>query len=82
MLYPLCPSCGSLLSNIQLPYERDMLALCEKYNIDHEAMSRGIVDNDKFNKEKQNIVNKYTDKHRYCCKMRLTNYVKVVELVN
>lgn len=81
MLPPVCYSCGMLLSNIQLPYQRDLKKLCEKYGIDHELMSRGIVDNDKFNAEKTAIVNKYTDPERYCCKMRLTNFSDIVNIV-
>ena len=53
MLYPICPSCGALLSNIQLPYQRDMKKLCEQYDIDYEVMSRGIVNDSEFNKEKE-----------------------------
>ncbi|VBB17966.1 hypothetical protein YASMINEVIRUS_429 [Yasminevirus sp. GU-2018] len=81
MLYPVCPSCGALLSNIQLPYQRDIRALCEKYNIDIEVMSRGIVQNDEFNAEKEKIMRKYVDQHRYCCSMRLSNFSELVKIV-
>ena len=81
MLFPICPSCGAILSNIQLHYQQDIRDLCDKYNIDHEMMSRGIVDNDKFNAAKEKIVNKYTDPDRYCCKMRLTNFSDIVRVV-
>jgi DNA-directed RNA polymerase subunit N (RpoN/RPB10) len=80
MLYPLCPTCGTMLSNIQLPYQRDLKKICEKYNIDHEVASRGVVDDEKFNDEKEKIVNKYIDKDRYCCKMRLINFSDIVRL--
>lgn len=82
MLYPRCPTCGALLSNIQLPYQRDIHELCEKYNIDLELMSRGIINNDEFNREKEKIMNKYTDKHRYCCRMRLANFSDLVRIVS
>jgi DNA-directed RNA polymerase subunit N (RpoN/RPB10) len=81
MLYPICPTCGNLLSNIQLPYQRDVKELCEKYNIDHESMSRGIPDEEEFNNEKSEIVGKYIDEHRYCCKMRLMNFSDLVRIV-
>ena len=81
MLYPICPTCGALLSNIQLPYQRDIKALCEKYNIDIELLSRGIINNDEFNDDKIRIIDKYTDQHRYCCKMRLTNFSDLVRIV-
>ena len=81
MLYPICPTCGALLSNIQIPYQRDLKALCERYNIDIELLSRGIINNDEFNDDKIRIIDKYTDYHRYCCKMRLTNFSDLVRIV-
>jgi DNA-directed RNA polymerase subunit N (RpoN/RPB10) len=81
MLCPVCYTCGNLLSNIQLAYQRDIKNLCEKYNVDLEIMSRGIVYNDAFNAEKVKIVEKYTEPHRYCCKMRLTNFSDIVRIV-
>jgi len=81
MLYPVCPTCGNILSNLQIPYQNDLRRLCEKYNIDIELMSRGIVNNDEFNKEKEKILDKYTYKDKYCCKMRLTNFSDLVRLV-
>jgi len=81
MLYPICPTCGALLSNIQLPYQRDIKELCERYNVDLELMSRGIVNDEKFNGEKERIINKYTDIDRYCCRMRLLNFSEIVKIV-
>lgn len=81
MLYPVCPSCGSLLANIQLPYQRDIKKLCEKYNIDIELISRGVNNNKEFNREKEKIIEKYTDQHNYCCKMRLSNFSDLVRIV-
>ena len=81
MLYPLCPTCGALLSNIQLPYQRDIIKLCEKYNVDLELMSRGIVNDKNFNDEKKIIIDKYTDEDRYCCRMRLLNFSELVKIV-
>lgn len=82
MSYPVCPTCGALLSNIALPYQRDIKELCERYNVDIELMSRGIVYNDKFNEEKKKIVDKYTDPDRYCCRMRLQNASDLVRIVH
>lgn len=83
MLYPICPTCGTLLANIQLPYQRDMEELCNKYNVSQETMSKGeITKNPDFIKEKENIVNKYVDKDKICCRMRLTNFSDLVRLIN
>lgn len=80
--YAICPTCAQLFSNKILPYQRDIVKLCEKYNIDHELMSRGDQNNEKFNKEKQEIINKYTDPERYCCRGRLPNITDIVRIVN
>jgi DNA-directed RNA polymerase subunit N (RpoN/RPB10) len=82
MLYPICPTCGAFLSNIQLPYQRDIRALCEKYNVDLETLSRSISNDAKFNTEKEEIMDKYTDPERYCCRMRLPNFSDLVRIVN
>ena len=81
MLPPVCYTCGNLLSNIQLPYQKDMKQLCDKYKVDNNTLSSGVIDMDKFNKEKLAIVDKYTEKHRYCCRMRLTNFSDIVRIV-
>jgi DNA-directed RNA polymerase subunit N (RpoN/RPB10) len=82
MLYPICPTCGNLLANVQLPYQKDIKKLCEQYNVDIEMMSRGIIDNEKFNEEKKKILDKYTDLERYCCRMRLMNFCDIVRIVH
>jgi len=82
MLYPTCPTCGALLSNVQLPYQRDIRNLCEKYNVDIELLSRSIANDEKFNDEKEEIISKYTDEDRYCCRMRLANFSDLVRIVN
>lgn len=81
MLFPVCPSCGSLLSNIQLPYQRDILALCEKYNIDIDLLSRNKSNNKQFNDEREAILNKYTEPKKYCCRMHLMNFSDLVNLI-
>lgn len=81
MLYVICPTCGAILSNIQLPYTRDIKELCERYDIDIELMSRGIINIEEFNIEKQNIMDKYTDKDNYCCRMRLGNFSDLVQII-
>lgn len=81
MLPPICYTCGDILSNIQIPYQRDIHELCEKYNIDIDVLSMGVLNNDEFNKEKELIVDKYCDKHRYCHRMRLTNFSPLVNVV-
>jgi hypothetical protein len=82
MLYPICPTCGALLCNIQLAYQEDIKNLCIKYNIDIELLSRGFATSEEFNEEKKKILNKYTDPDKYCCRTRLQNFCDVVRIVN
>ena len=81
MLYVEC-TCGALLANIQLPYLKDMQALCDGMKVDHEYISNGRKHSDDFDKAKEKIVDKYCDKDRYCCRGKLTSYVDIVKLVN
>lgn len=81
MLFPICPTCGSLLSSIQLPYQRAIKQLCEKYNIDQETLSHGTIYNKKFNDERVAVLNTYTDIDNICCRMRLLNFSDLVRLV-
>jgi hypothetical protein len=82
MLYPICPTCGNILSNIQIPYQTDIAELCKKYNIDIEDVSRGAIRDPVFIEERRKIMDKYIDFHRYCCKMRLGNFSDIVRIVN
>jgi DNA-directed RNA polymerase subunit N (RpoN/RPB10) len=80
MIYILCPSCGSNLGNIQLAYQRDIKQVLKKYNIDNEELSRN-TNNKELIKDKIAILDKYTDKDRQCCRMRLNNFIDIVNLV-
>ena len=80
MLYSLCPTCGTLLANIQIPYQNDLIELCDKYNVSHEAISQGtLMKNKEFAKAKEELVSKYVD--RMCCKMRLISFSDLVRLI-
>jgi len=80
MLYPICPTCGALLSNIQLAYQKDLSELCSKYSISLDMMSK-IIKSNEFIEDHKKIIDKYCDKHRYCCRMRLTNFCELVKLI-
>lgn len=79
MLPPLCMTCGTLLANIQLPYQRDMDELCAKYGIDNESIARSLYTAE-FIKHREKIVAKYVS--RMCCKFRLTNFSDIVRIIN
>lgn len=81
MLYPICPTCGALLSNIQLLYQKDINDLCIKHGIDINLISKSLQKHTEFNEDKKKIVDKYCDKNRYCCRMRLINFCDMVRLI-
>jgi DNA-directed RNA polymerase subunit N (RpoN/RPB10) len=79
--YFTCPSCGHYISNIILPYQMDMMKLAQKMDIDIDVISKE-KDDKEIMKEKGKILDKYTEKDRYCCRMRLMNTVDIVNVVN
>lgn len=81
MSYQRCPTCGNPLSAIVFAYEKDMTALCEKHNIDHERISAQPHGDNEFNREKQAIIDRYVEKKALCCRARVSNFSNVVKLV-
>ena len=66
MLYPVCPTCGFLLADKELEYEKELQKIC-------------IKDKDKDN-ELGKILDKLNVK-RYCCRMRMITYVDLVKTI-
>ena len=64
-----CPTCGTLLGDIQLKYEEDTK------KIDNSNLSV-----DDKNNEKAKILNTY-GLDRYCCKTRILGYVDFVNII-
>lgn len=75
MLYLKCPTCKMLLGDKQLIYERLIEEICKDCDI-HK------LTNEQADKLKQEVVNSMgIDRERYCCKMRLMTYKKIIEIV-
>jgi DNA-directed RNA polymerase subunit N (RpoN/RPB10) len=69
MLQMRCPTCGTLLGDIQLIHEEEIKK----------------IDSSKFtevekNKKKEDLMNTY-GLYRYCCKTRLLGYVDIVNII-
>lgn len=80
MLYIICPTCGFLLGTKQIPYEKSLIELYKKYNIDQDMISLGMLENnEKFKLDITKIVNKLCK--RSCCKMRLLTYVNLTDII-
>lgn len=74
-------TCGALLANIEILYLRDLRQLCKEYNVDQEYLSNVGKHDKKFNEAREELINKYCDKHRLCCRMKLLGYVDIARLV-
>ncbi len=71
MIYIKCPSCGLLLGNRQMVYEKGL----------DEINSNPNTDNDKKLELKTKLVESLGIK-RYCCKMRVMTYKNLPEIIH
>jgi DNA-directed RNA polymerase subunit N (RpoN/RPB10) len=70
MIYLKCPSCGTVIGNRQIPYETGLEEIENNPNI-NEA-------------EKLELKNKLIESleiKRYCCKMRVTTYKSMPDII-
>lgn len=68
MLFPICPSCGTQLSNKQIIYEKELDKICNRssdggINVDKEK----LLDDLKLD--------------RYCCRQRIMTYSDLIYIV-
>ena len=70
MLYPLCPTCKTTLSDKIIGYQKELELLCNRTDLDLNTL----------NNEKKKLLDKY---HiiNMCCRMRVMGYVKLIDLV-
>jgi hypothetical protein len=75
MLYLKCPTCRTLLGNKQLYFEQKMDEICKDCDMKKITFEEG-------EKKKMELVNfLIPNKDRYCCKMRLMTYRKLIDFV-
>ena len=79
MLYMVCPTCGELLGDKQIPYNMKIKEICDKYNINDDLLARGFDKTPEFVKERQDLIQSLFK--NICCKMRVINYVELVKMV-
>jgi hypothetical protein len=75
MLYLKCPTCHKILGNKQLYYEENF----DKIVKDQEIGKISATEADNKKMELLNFV--LPDKHRYCCRMRILTYKRLIEIV-
>jgi DNA-directed RNA polymerase subunit N (RpoN/RPB10) len=70
-----CPTCKNILGNKQIYYEQNLDKICKD-----QEMNK--ITDDEAEKRKIELVNfLIPNKHRYCCKMRLMTYKRLIEIV-
>ena len=69
MLEPVCPTCGTILATRQLPYEREMHRISGLDSSDEEKdqLKMALLDTLKL--------------HRYCCRMRMITYTRLIDII-
>ncbi len=70
MLYMRCPTCRTLLADKQLYYERELQKICDDHKLD--------INESDIKKEK--LINSL-GLDRYCCRMRILTYVKLIDII-
>ena len=70
MLYLKCPTCGNILGNKQIGYERDLQAICEDTSLSDEERDE----------KKMELLDIY-ELDKYCCRMRMLTYTKLIDIV-
>lgn len=75
MLYLKCPTCRNLLGNKQLYFEQKMDEICKDCDMKKLTFEEG-------EKKKIELVDfLIPNQDRYCCRMRLLTYRKIIEFV-
>ena len=70
MIYTKCPTCKHMLSHIVVDYEKKMDEIEGDQNMSQQEK----------NKKKQDLINSYNFR-RYCCKMRVMTYERLVTFI-
>jgi DNA-directed RNA polymerase subunit N (RpoN/RPB10) len=70
MLPMRCPTCGTLIGDIQLIHEKEI----EK--IDNNEK----LNEDQKNEKKKELINKY-GLDKYCCRTRIITYVDIIDII-
>lgn len=68
MLYSVCPTCGFLLADKQLEYEKAIENICDD-------------DNDNKNDDKMEKILDNLKIERYCCRMRMITYIDLIKYI-
>ena len=70
MLYFKCPTCKTILANKQIPFEKGLEQIEKNTKLsehDKDLAKRELLDD--------------LQVERYCCRMRMLTYVKLIEII-
>jgi DNA-directed RNA polymerase subunit N (RpoN/RPB10) len=70
MLYYKCPTCRTILANKQLIFEEELEKICKNDDFSFEEKEE----------EKMELLNRL-ELTRYCCRMRILTYAKLIEII-
>ena len=70
MLYYKCPTCKTELANKQIPFEEGIDKICKNMSL-----------NEKEKDEKKMELLDELQIKRYCCRMRMLTYVRLIKLI-
>ncbi len=70
MLYFKCPTCRTNLANKQIPFEQELDKICNNNDLDDK----------KKDELKMALLDKLEVK-RYCCRMRILTYSRLIDIV-
>lgn len=80
MLYTVCPTCGEILANKNLEYEKEMKKICNELGLDFDTISQGLVDqNEEYRQRRSSVINKLC--RRWCCKQQIATSVDIVQII-
>lgn len=75
MLYIKCPTCKNLLGNKQLYFEEKFSEICKDLEMNK-------ITQEEADKKKTDLVNfLIPNKDKYCCRMRLMTYKRLIEII-
>lgn len=75
MLYLKCPTCHKLLGNKQIYYEENFDKIIKDLEMEK-------ITNEESEKKKKELLDFILpDKDRYCCRMRVLTYKRVIDII-
>lgn len=80
MLLTVCPTCGEVLANKALVYEKEMIKVCNELELNFDTISQGQIDqNPDYKVRRSSVINKLC--RNWCCKQQMATVVDIVRII-